>query len=103
MTDADLERLWSELASIRDELRQLAASRELPRVLTIAQAARELSIGLTTLRAMMRTGRIATTGLIGGRKLIPLSEVLRLSAPEPTRPTTRRRPLRPTRWTPIAK
>ena len=83
---ADLE---TQLAEIRQAIQELKSTRILPTAFTYQEAARQLSIGLTTLRSMVAAGKIQTTKPIGRRKRIPLSEILRVAMPEPKRPKTK--------------
>lgn len=81
MLEQSLERLERELAAVRRELASLRGFRAA--VLPPREAAKRLSIGLTKMRELMARGAplgVQTT-LVGGRKMVPASEIERLSTP----------------------
>lgn len=61
----------------------------LPHVLTMERAAEELSIGLTKLKGLVRSGELLAC-TVGLRKMIPSSEVRRLATPAPVKRHQRR-------------
>lgn len=73
----DAEELVERLLA---EVRRVAESGRLPTTLSMPRAARELDVSLTTLKRMVRVGRILTCE-IGGRLHIPKDEILRLATP----------------------
>ena len=77
---------WDELRSIRAEVEQLKAALEQVtapvRVITLREAAHRLSIGKTTLRQLVAK-RTVRAVLVGNRRMIPTSEVERLTALPP--------------------
>lgn len=79
----DLRRLM-ELVNdeITPELKRLAEKVEspMPPILPYRLAAQKMSIGSTKLKSMVRTGEISNC-LVGQRKMIPSSEIYRLSQP----------------------
>lgn len=77
-----------QLGEIRAEMEKLRGRIQmpLPPVLQRDQAAWALSISKSTLVAMIRRGYILQTEKIGGRRLIPLSEIERLAKPAAPKP-----------------
>lgn len=77
---------WEELRSIRAEVDQLKAALEQvtapARAITLQEAARRLSIGKTTLRQLVAKRRVRAV-LVGDRRMIPTSEIERLTALPP--------------------
>jgi hypothetical protein len=76
----NLEALLAELLKQLEQLPRQVSTTALPSALTKKHAARELSIGITKLKAMVRSGAIATCD-VGGKQQIPRSEILRLTTP----------------------
>lgn len=63
----------------------------LPKLLTMREAARQLSCSRTKLKQLVREGKVATT-VLGRRRMIPLSEVERNSKPQASAPRPDRQP-----------
>lgn len=86
-----LERLTEQIEGIARTVegisrRMDALDRPLPHVLNRKEAARELSISLSRLKAMIRDGEISQTLPLGKVRGIPRSEILRLATPaQPTK------------------
>jgi hypothetical protein len=76
MQTAELELL----SLLRAEIQELKTHR-MPTVLTYKAAAFELSVSLTVLKSMVRSGEIQTCAR-QGRKGIPASEILRIAQPK---------------------
>lgn len=91
------------MASVEEQLqellvlvRDLAVRHEgqgLPVLLGYPSAAAQLSISVSKLKGLVRSGELRTS-TVGRRKMIPLSEVLRVAAPEEPfhKPNSRGRP-----------
>lgn len=77
---------WEELRSIRAEVDELKAALEQVtapvRAITLQEAARRLSLGKTTLRQLVAK-RTVRAVIVGNRRMIPTSEVERLTALPP--------------------
>lgn len=73
--------LRAEFKALRAEVQELRETMVLPGVMTNKRAAKALSIGLTTLKLMIRRGQISTVA-IGNRQMVPASEVRRVSTPK---------------------
>lgn len=76
MDEQSLERLF----------RRIMAEHEgpLPQVLSMERAAKELSIGITKLKRLVRDG-VVLTCTVGLRRMIPSSEVRKLAVPASTK------------------
>lgn len=70
-------------------------------MLTMPDAAKRLGIGLTKLKEMVKRREIRTAPL-GRVKMIPLSEIYRLSTPVEEQPRQQRE-VRAAKWVPIQK
>lgn len=72
-----------QLSAIRAELEKihsrLTGQQGLPTVLAMKEAARELSISLTTLKELVRRREILTV-MIGKRRMVPASEIRRMAS-----------------------
>lgn len=79
-----LEELLAEVRGLRERLDATA----LPTVLKPERAAQELSISESKLRQLIREGKLFTC-LVGKAKMIPRSEIERLSAPARSAPKPR--------------
>ncbi len=77
MSDSGLERIEGLLKEIMAELRERGAT-PMPTLLTLKAAAGQLSIGMTKLRELVNAQVVMTTEL-GGRQMVPASEIARLS------------------------
>lgn len=84
-------RLRQELDSISKKLDALVAQLEdvatPPRLLTMARAARCLGVGGTKFAELIRTRAIRTV-MLGSRRMVPLSELIRVTT-IPAGPSTR--------------
>ena len=71
-----------ELQGIRAELARLreTVAKPLPTVLRQQRAAKELDVSLSKLKQLIRSHQILTV-VVGKTKMVPLSEIRRLSAP----------------------
>lgn len=70
----------AELKLLLEEIRaELGKRSHKPEILTLKMAAHEMSVGLTKLKQMIASGHVLTVDL-GGRKMVPLSEIHRLAA-----------------------
>jgi len=78
LTDVDV--VGQVLAEVR-ALRLMIEGRGLPQVLTMKRAAVELSVSLSQLGVLIRSGSLLTV-TIGKRRMVPASEVRRLATPE---------------------
>lgn len=77
--DRFFEELRAELAPIRAALQT-----PLPTLLTLKRAAQELSMSPSTVKRLIQAGKLGTRKL-GGRRMVPASEIRRLaSLPGPT-------------------
>lgn len=105
-----------ETAVILEELRQIRAALEginkrlsktefethfEPRTVTLQQASRLLSQGLTKTKLMIRSGELETVA-VGARRMVPLSEINRLATPVPKHQSKAQAKVI-ARWKPIAK
>lgn len=88
--DERLERLEQIAAETRRLVAQLAeGQRPTPTCLKYSDAAKRLGIGLTKLKRLIKNGELRTA-LVGKHRMVPLSEIERLSTPdEPTAPPRR--------------
>lgn len=90
MHHTDLEkRIEAELRGMREELRALKETRQPqpePYMYSIPDAAVALGIGTTKLRALIASKEVLTRSL-GGRKMVPRSEMRRLGELEYQRKT----------------
>jgi hypothetical protein len=77
-----VERIEQQLRELFAEIRRLQDKVEgaLPVMLTYAAAAKQLSISATTLKEMVRHGRIRTA-IINHRRMVPASELYRVALP----------------------
>ncbi len=85
-----------QLGEIRAELEKIhrrAGFQGLPTVLTMEQAAHELSCGLTKLRGLIKR-RLLMTVMIGDRRMVPASEIRRLSAIDEPSKASEAKPVR---------
>ncbi len=90
------------LREVRDRLARMEERlQSQPMCLRMPDAARRLGVGLTTLKAMVDRGELRTT-TVGRRRMVSLSELERLAAPDEERPAVERRQ-RQARWEPIEK
>lgn len=87
------DRETSEVSELLAFIRDLAASRGLPTLLTLKAAARELSVSETTLKGLVRNGDLQVVR-IGARRMVPASEIRRLAIP-PKRQEKKRGAFRP--------
>lgn len=71
----ELQALAKKLDSISERLEEVATP---PRLLTLARAARCLGVGETKLQQLIRT-RVVRTVKLGARRMVPLSEVVRVA------------------------
>ncbi len=76
MSKSDLERIEGLLIGIRTHLEEHAAV--LPALLTMKAAAKQLSVGMTKFRELVRANVVLTVDL-DGRQMVPASEITRLS------------------------
>lgn len=97
-TDETLEQLLREVRELRERIDAPA----LPAALTIARAAQELSISVRTLRRMIAEGRVLTCE-IGRVRMIPRTEIERLTTPQIPVPEPRRPRPGPRRGSPKAE
>jgi hypothetical protein len=77
-----MERLEELLGELKEDVRRLneRVSPGKPMALTMKMAAHELSVGLSTLQGMVRKKAIETC-VIGGRRMVPMSEIYRITQP----------------------
>ncbi len=66
--------------AVQEEMRR-GGEMSPPRVLTLKEAARQLSVSLSTLKGLLRTGFVRST-TVGERRMIPRSEIERLAVPD---------------------
>lgn len=98
----NLEALEEQLRGMREELSQLAERlRPRPTCFKYEEAAAELGIGLTHLKAMVRRGEIRVSD-VGGAPRISRSEIDRVAAPREEQPRVEREQRRAA-WVPIKK
>lgn len=71
-----LSQLLGEIAKLNEKVDRLQSSR-LPAMLTFEEAAREMSVGLTVLKRMVKDGAIVVIDGVGERRRIPSTEILR--------------------------
>jgi hypothetical protein len=90
------------LVEILEQMRVLLARthKELPLTLTPKGAARELSVSLTVLKGMIRSGEIQTVP-VKGRRMVPSSELIRIATPQPEH-VTKAQAKAKSRWVPIS-
>jgi excisionase family DNA binding protein len=102
----NVEKVLINLLKEVRELKKLQAksSGPLPQVLTYKQAAEQLSVGMTKLKAMVKRLEIRPCD-VGKRKMIPLTEVQRMSQPAPVKESSPRARKRrsPDRYDPKAE
>lgn len=84
MSAVDLERIEALIMELKAELSRRGAT-PLPTLLTLKMAARELSVGMTKLRELVAANVVLTVPL-GGRPMVPRSEIERLSKVGPPKP-----------------
>lgn len=81
----DVQTLMQELLRRLERIEEIAAMPRLPTMLTKKMAAHELSIGLSTLKGLIRRGDLLVTQ-VGGRTMVPVSQVRKfLSIPAAAR------------------
>jgi len=76
--EQEFRRLNEAIAKITERL----GGTDLPMVLTRERAAKELSVSVSTLKKLIREGKVFTVE-IGRRRMVPSAEVLRLATPPP--------------------
>lgn len=77
-------------AAVRAAVREiLAEERGIPMVMTYQRAARELDCSVTKIKGLVTDGHLLPV-TIGKRKMIPRTELLRISQPDGPRPPSRR-------------
>jgi excisionase family DNA binding protein len=85
-----LEHLLREIAKLNEKVDRLQGGR-MPAMLTFEEAAREMSIGLTVLKRMVKDGAILVIDGVGERRRIPSEEILRFVR-SASRATTAQKP-----------
>lgn len=80
MSDELLEAMGRLERSMAEVAERLHSS--LPLVLTVRAAAAQLSISERTMRGLVASGEVASV-LVGGRRMVPREELLRLAKPVP--------------------
>jgi hypothetical protein len=76
----NVESLEKHLAELRAAVQKLLERQEAPRVMRYEKAARLLDCSVSKVRLLVRAGDLVPVR-IGGRKMIPLSEIERISTP----------------------
>lgn len=77
MSALELERVEDLLVQLRAELAE-RGSKPLPTLLKLEDAARELSVGMTKMRELVKRGVVLATREVGGWR-VPRSEIERLA------------------------
>lgn len=104
MVEKTLEGIEAKLEEIRAMVLRLEQRlKPEPTCLTYPEAAARLGIGLTKLKRMVKAGELRKTYLSkGGAPMIALSEIHRISTPEPERPALEAKS-RAASWQPIPR
>lgn len=79
MTGVVLERIEAELKSLRLLVEGLSRERVTQQAFSVPDAARALGVGLTKMRELAKAD--VAVVVIGGRKMVPRSEIERLTTP----------------------
>lgn len=87
MSGVDLAAVAAELRELRRAVEQVNSrletlTTEAKSVVTLGEAAKRLSIGLTKARQLVADGALLTVE-IGKRQMVPVSEIARVSTPTP--------------------
>jgi excisionase family DNA binding protein len=72
--------LEQQLAELREDVKRLLSRAETPRVMRYEKAAKLLDCSVSKVRSLIRDGEIVPV-TVGGRRMVPLSEVERISTP----------------------
>lgn len=98
--EKSLEGIEALLKDMRDRIEKLEERLQPePTVMTFPKAAARLGVGLTKLKELVKKGQLRPA-LVGEVKMIPLSEIHRLSAPPPEREKVEAKTRREA-WVPI--
>lgn len=81
MSALELERIEVLLVGLQKELERRGAQ-PLPTLLTLQAASKELSVGMTKMRELVKSHVVMTVQL-GGREMVPRSEIERLATVSP--------------------